>query len=102
MAAAAVGVLVGFALEALPEPTPEMYLILADYTVGASNDECFGAGAVSGVVEGSVLLVFDTSGAQVGSVVLPIGKEIVEGVDPDFLLFPSGEGTGCLFDFGNR
>jgi len=101
LAAAVVGVLLGFGLAAIPESSPELYLVLAEYTVDVSTDECSGTGEMSGVVEGSVLFAFDSSGAEVGSVVLPAGIEVVEGEDPGFLVFPSEEGMGCMFDLGD-
>jgi len=54
-----------------------------------------------GVAEGSVLFAFDSSGAEVRSMVLPAGIEIIEGEDPSFLVFPSEEATGCMFDLGD-
>jgi len=75
LAAAAVGVLVGLGLGAIPASTPELYLVLAEYTADISTDECSGAGELSGVVEGSALVAIDNSGAEVGVVVLPASRD---------------------------
>ncbi len=67
-----------------------------------STGACSGTGVFSGITEGSLLIAYDEeSGEKVGAAVLPTGREIVEGDDPDFLVYPSEEGTGCLFDLGN-
>lgn len=96
--AAAVGGLVVLGLgaatvvQALPEAPAEVLLILEDYTYDdPPSEECWGSGELSGVVEGSRILLLEepeTSGfpTEVGSVVLPAGTE---------------RESGCVFELGN-
>ena len=85
--AVVVGIGVGAVLQAIPEPTTEVVLILADYTVNETTGECSGSGELSEIVEGSrVLLIEFANGTEVGSLVLPKGTE---------------ESTGCVFELGD-
>ena len=82
-----VGIGVGAVLQAIPEPTTEVVLILADYTVDETTGECSGSGELSEVMEGSrILLIEFANGTEVGSLVLPTGTE---------------ENTGCVFELGD-
>ncbi len=82
-----VGIGVGAVLQAIPEPTTEVVLILADYTVDETTGGCSGSGELSEVVEGSrILLIEFANGTEVGSLVLPTGTE---------------ENTGCVFELGD-
>lgn len=82
-----VGIGVGAVLQATPEPTTEVVLILADYTVDETTGGCSGSGELSEVVEGSrILLIEFSNGKEVGSLVLPTGTE---------------ENTGCVFELGD-
>ena len=85
--AVVVGIGVGAVLQAVPEPTTEVVLILADYTVDETTGGCSGSGELSEVVEGSrILLIEFANGTEVGSLVLPTGTE---------------ENTGCVFELGD-
>ena len=75
----------------------EMYLTLASYNVDEATGQCSGSGELSGVIEGSrVLVVDDLSGEEVESIVLPAGTEITRDTDPAFL-FSTGQDGFCLF-----
>lgn len=85
--AVVVGIGVGAVLQAVPEPTTEVVLILADYIVDDTTGECSGSGELSEIVEGSrILLIEFANGTEVGSLVLPTGTE---------------ENTGCVFELGD-
>lgn len=88
-----VGVGVAAVIQAIPETPAEVLLILEDYTYDdPPGRECWGTGEFSQVVEGSRMLLLESSEAlsgrptEVGAVVLPAGTE--------------GEG-GCVFELGN-
>lgn len=107
-AAAVVAILVGVgtvaAIEALPEPPLEVFLVLNDYTVDETTGECSGSGALASVVEGSRVSLIDSSGpiidlsaTPVESRVLPSGTAITRDADPAFLFAATNQDAGCLF-----
>ena len=87
--------------ELRPLPVELFVVLLREYTVDEATGECSGSGILSDLLEGSnVLLVDEVSGAELGSLPLPFGTEVVRGDDPLFLL-PSDEDAGCVFSLGD-
>ena len=83
-----------------PLPVEVWVVILDSYTVDSDTSDCTGIGEVSEVVEGSlVFFVDEASGAQVSSVALPAGTEVLQSEGALFLL-PSGHDAGCVFELG--
>ena len=104
VAAILVGVGIVVAVEALPEPPVEVFLVLNEYTVDETTGECSGSGALAGVVEGSRVSLIDSSGPIIDpsatpleSRVLPSGTEITRDADPAFLFAATNQDADCLF-----